>query len=78
MLIKQNDTYGVYVNTIAYMEKPQCWSSPIATFASEELYALCAPIIEQWIVKQNPDYILSESCEINQVIALQETESCES
>ncbi len=65
----------VYVNTIAYMEKPQSWASPVATFSSEELYALCAPIIEQWIADQDPNYILSESCEINQVISLQEAES---
>lgn len=65
----------LYVNTVAYMEKPQSWASPIATFASEELYALCAPTIEKWIAEQGPNYILSETCEINKVIALQEAES---
>lgn len=61
---------NIYVNTVAYMEKPQSWSSPIATFASEELYALCAPTIEKWITEQSPNYILTESCEINKLITL--------
>ena len=65
----------IYVNTVAYMEKPQAWSSPVATFASEELYALCAPIIEQWIADQDPNYVLSESCEINKVVELLEAEA---
>lgn len=65
----------IYVNTVAYMEKPQSWSSPVATFASEELYALCAPTIEKWIAEQGANYILSETSEINKVISLQEAES---
>lgn len=70
-------TQDIYVNTIAFMEKPQAWSSPVATFANEELYSLCAPIIEQWIAKRNPNYVLSESCEINKVIALLEEQTGE-
>ncbi|MGA0397440.1 MAG: hypothetical protein ACO3O3_09775 [Ilumatobacteraceae bacterium] len=53
----------VHINTIAYMEKPQSWAQIIATFADEELYAACAPAIEAWIAKQDPNYILTESCE---------------
>ena len=53
----------VYIDTIAYMEKQGRWAQIIATFADEELYSLCAPVIEAWIAKQDPDYILTESCE---------------
>ena len=55
----------IYINTIAYMEKPQSWGQIIATFADEELYAACAPAIEAWIAKQDPNYILTESCELD-------------
>jgi hypothetical protein len=54
----------VYIDTIAYMEKQGSWAQIIATFADEELYGLCAPVIEQWIKDHHdPDYILTESCE---------------
>jgi len=53
----------IHIDTIAYMENGGSWAQIIATFADEELYAMCAPIIEQWIAKQDPDYILTESCE---------------
>jgi hypothetical protein len=54
----------LYIDTIAYVEKQGSWAEPIATFANEELYSLCAPVIEQWIKdRRDPDYILTESCE---------------
>lgn len=53
----------IHIDTIAYMEKQGSWAQIIATFANEELYSMCAPVIEQWIAKQDPDYILTESCE---------------
>ena len=53
----------VCIDTIAYMEKQGSWAQIIATFADEELYGLCAPVIEAWIAKQDPSYILTESCE---------------
>jgi hypothetical protein len=46
------------------MEKQGSWAEIVATFANEELYSLCAPVIEQWIKDhRDPDYILTESCE---------------
>lgn len=48
--------------TVAYMEKPDSWALPLAIFDNEELYAICAPVIEQWITEQNSHYILTESC----------------
>lgn len=53
----------IHIDTIAYMEKQGRWAQIIATFADEELYSMCAPVIEQWIAKKDPDYILTESCE---------------
>lgn len=53
----------VYIDTIAYMEKQGSWAQIVATFIDEELYAACAPAIEAWVKKRDPDYILTESCE---------------
>jgi len=53
----------IHIDTIAYMEKQGSWAQIIATFADEELYSMCAPVIEQWIAEKDPDYILTESCE---------------
>ena len=52
----------VYIDTIAYMEDGK-GASILATFADQELYSLCAPVIEAWIKDQGPSYILTESCE---------------
>lgn len=53
----------IHIDTIAYMETPNGSGAVIvATFADEELYSLCAPVIEKWLAKQG-DYILTESCE---------------
>ena len=49
--------------TVAYMEKPDSWALPLAIFDNEELYAICAPVIEQWVTEQNSNYILTESCD---------------
>lgn len=56
-------TEEVHINTIAYMEKQGSWAEIIATFSNESLYEACAPAIEAWIAKQDPNYILTESCE---------------
>jgi len=62
----------VYIDTIAYMEKQGSWAEPIATFANEELYSLCAPVIEQWIKDhRDPDYILTESCDRDIVVEVE-------
>jgi len=51
--------------TIAYMEKPESWALPVAIFENEELYSICSPMIEEWVRKQNSNYILTESCGID-------------
>ena len=61
----------VYIDTIAYVEKQGSWAEPIATFSNEELYSLCAPVIEEWIAKQDPNYILTESCERDIVVEVE-------
>jgi hypothetical protein len=59
------------INVIAYVEKPGRWAEPIATFANEELYAMCAPVIERYIVDKHNggyvggDFVLTESCELD-------------
>ena len=54
----------IYIDTLAYMETPSgSGAQVIATFANEELYSQCAPIIEAWLAKQG-DYKLTESCEL--------------
>ena len=53
----------IYIDTLAYMETPNgSGATIVATFADQELYSLCAPVIEAWLAKQG-DYILTESCE---------------
>tara|TARA_R100000655_G_C2937292_1_gene185063 strand:- start:24 stop:230 length:207 start_codon:yes stop_codon:yes gene_type:complete len=52
----------VYIDTIAYLEDGK-GASILATFADEELYSLCAPVIEQWIKDKDPNYFLTESCD---------------
>jgi|TARA_R100001460_G_scaffold14269_2_gene32019 hypothetical protein len=54
----------VYIDTIAYLEDGKGVSIQ-ATFAHEELYSLCAPVIEQWIKSKDPSYFLTESCDRN-------------
>lgn len=62
----------LYIDTIAYVEKQGSWAEPIATFANEELYSLCAPVIEQWIKDcRDPSYILTESCERDIVVEVE-------
>lgn len=61
----------VYIDTIAYMEKQGSWAQIVATFGDEGLYTMCAPVIEQWIKNQNPDYILTESCERDIVVEVE-------
>ena len=59
----------IFVNVIAYVEKPGRWAQPIATFADEALYAKCWPMIEEYINEVHNgghvggDYVLTESCE---------------
>ena len=50
---------------VAYMEKPESWALPVAIFENEELYSICLPVIEQWVKKQNSNYILTESCDVD-------------
>jgi hypothetical protein len=50
---------------VAYMEKPESWALPVAIFENEELYSICLPVIEQWVKKQNSNYILTESCGVD-------------
>ena len=50
----------VYIDTIAYLEDGK-GASILATFADEELYSLCAPVIEKWIKDKDPNYFLTES-----------------
>ena len=57
----------IHINTLAYMENGSS-AQIIATFCDEGLYAACAPAIEAWIAKQDPDCILTESCEWNVTI----------
>lgn len=57
----------IHINTLAYMEHG-CSAQIVATFCDERLYAACAPAIEAWIAKQDPNYILTESCEWNVAI----------
>tara|TARA_R100001460_G_scaffold93113_1_gene135027 strand:+ start:1229 stop:1420 length:192 start_codon:yes stop_codon:yes gene_type:complete len=52
----------IYIDTMAYLEDGK-GASIIATFANEELYSVCAPVIEQWVKSQNSNYFLTESCE---------------
>lgn len=60
----------IYIDTIAYMEKNLSWAQPLATFADDKLYSLCAPIIEEYIANycdgrgQRNGYILTESCDL--------------
>jgi len=42
-----------------YMEKPQAWAEPIATFESEAVYMLCVPALEAWAEAKG--YIITES-----------------
>jgi len=53
----------IHIDTIAYLEA-RSGADAIATFAHDELYTLCAPIIEKWVAKQGA-YILTESCELD-------------
>ena len=55
-------TEQVYIDTIAYLEDGK-GASILATFAHQELYNLCAPVIEKWITDQDTDWFLTESCE---------------
>lgn len=53
----------IEVNVIAYCEEPSKHAEAIATFAYEDLYDACAPVIEEWIAKNfSPEYVLTESC----------------
>ena len=52
----------VHIDTIAYLEDGK-GASILATFAHQELYSLCAPVIEKWIKDQGSGYYLTESCE---------------
>lgn len=64
-------TTQIDINVIAYVEEPRKWAAPIATFASEQLYLLCAPVIERYIAdhfnggSREGDCILTESCELD-------------
>lgn len=60
--------------TVAYMEKPESWALPVAIFENDELYSICAPMIEQWVKEQNSNYILTESCAVG--ITTKEQQQC--
>jgi len=64
----------IYIDTIAYIEDEGKWAEPIATFADEKLFALCVPILEEYIANycdgrgREEGYILTESCELGIII----------
>ena len=64
----------IYIDTIAYIEDAGKWAEPIATFADEKLFALCVPILEEYIANycegrgREEGYILTESCELGVII----------
>ena len=55
----------IFINIIAYDEEGAA-ATPIATFASEEIYQQCWPALEKYLKKKGSE--LSESAERNIII----------